>query len=265
MLLVASRNGELHRRPPIPIITGSTVMSREIGEIGSMNEWNIQSRAHACQACGRHFADQQPYHTVLVDHRRDVQRLDLCAACWREGHADGASSRQGFVSQWQGTYEQPPAAPPDAIRKENAEGLLRKIIERNEPCYAAVGYILAAMLERKRLLKVKEQLKRDGRRVFVYEQPKTGDIFTITDPELQLNQLDQVQREVANLLEHGFPAETPSATPGRSETVATELPLTEIPASEVTGAGKQSTSADPEPAAAPESPSKPAEPVTREA
>ena len=178
-----------------------------------MNEWNIQSRAHGCQACGRHFADKQPYHTVLQDHRREVQRLDLCEACWREGHAEGASSRQGFISQWQGVYEQPPAAPPEAIRKENAESLLRKITERDDPRYSAAGYILAAMLERKRLLKVKEQFKRDDRRVFVYEQPKTGDVFMITDTELQLNQLDQVQREVADLLEHGFPGDNPAPLP----------------------------------------------------
>ena len=38
------------------------------------------------------------------------------------------------------------------------------------------------MLERKRLLKVKEQLVRDGQRVFIYEQPATGDVFTIIDP-----------------------------------------------------------------------------------
>jgi len=60
------------------------------------------------------------------------------------------------------------------------------------------------MLERKRLLKVKEQIVRDGRRIFVYEQPHTGDIFTITDPNLQLNQLETVQRDVAALLEHGL-------------------------------------------------------------
>jgi len=30
------------------------------------------------------------------------------------------------------------------------------------------------MLERKRLLKVKEQLVRDGQRVFIYEQPATA-------------------------------------------------------------------------------------------
>ena len=56
------------------------------------------------------------------------------------------------------------------------------------------------MLERKRLLKVKEQFQRDGARVFVYEQPRTGDIFTITDPNLQLNQLEEVQRSISQLL-----------------------------------------------------------------
>ena len=45
---------------------------------------------------------------------------------------------------------------------------------------------------------------RDGQRVFVYEHPKSGDLFTIVDPNLQLDQLDQVQRDVASLLEQGL-------------------------------------------------------------
>lgn len=179
-----------------------------------MNEWNIQSRAHACQACEKHFADKQHYHTLLIDHRHEVQRRDLCEPCWKkevEGHA--AAETKGFISQWQGVYEAPPPAPPEAIQKENAETLLRKLMEQSDPKYVAASYILAVMLERKRLLKIKEQFKRDGQRVFVYEQPKTGDIFTIPDPDLQLNQLEEVQRVVADLLEHGLggPAEVPAA------------------------------------------------------
>ena len=79
----------------------------------------------------------------------------------------------------------------------------------------AAGYILAVMLERKRLLKVKEQLVRDGKRVFVYEHPKTGDLFTIVDPDLQLNQLEEVQRDVAALLEHGLNPPVIPAPAGR--------------------------------------------------
>ena len=47
-------------------------------------------------------------------------------------------------------------------------------------------------------------------RVFVYEHPKSGDIFTITDPDLQLNQLDDVQRDVSELLAHGLPGSATS-------------------------------------------------------
>ena len=73
------------------------------------------------------------------------------------------------------------------------------------------------MLERKRILKVKEQIIREGQRIFIYEQPKTGDVFTIADPNLRLDQLEQVQRDVAALLEHGLnppaPAIDASAAP----------------------------------------------------
>ncbi|HMJ65473.1 MAG TPA: hypothetical protein VK615_08980 [Candidatus Binatia bacterium] len=187
-----------------------------------MNDWNIQSRAHACQACGKPFTDKQAYHTLLFDEKRDFSRLDVCPDCWQTQFSQGATERKGFVSYWQGTYEAPVAAP-EPIQKENAESLLRKIFELPDTRYAAAGFILAVMLERKRILKVKEQLVRDGQRVFIYEQAKTGDVFTVADPNLQLDQLDDVQREVAQLLEHGLNPPTDAAAP----TVAATEPATE--------------------------------------
>ncbi len=168
-----------------------------------MNEWNIQSRAHACEACTQPFADKQPYHTILLDEKAGLRRSDICEPCWQKNFATNATSRAGFISHWQGIFEVPPPVV-DAIQKETAETLLRKLIEQNDPAHAPAAYILAVMLERKRLLKVKEQIKRDGQRIFVYEHPKTGDIFTIADPDLHLDQLEQVQQDVANLLEHGL-------------------------------------------------------------
>src|SRR4051812_40378790 len=193
-----------------------------------MNEWNIQSRGHACEACGRGFADKEAYHTLLFDEKQDFRRSDICNACWQKQYSEGARERKGFISYWHGVYEAPVKAP-DAIQKDTAESLLRKLIELNDPRYIPAGYILAVMLERKRILKVKEQLTRDGHRVFVYEQPKTGDIFTIVDPDLQLNQLEQVQHDVANLLEHGLnpPAEAPAPVTEPSADAAAETPAPE--------------------------------------
>ena len=168
-----------------------------------MIDWNIQSRAHACQACGRPFLDKQPYHTLLFDQKAGYQRLDVCEPCWAAQYSQGATSRKGFISHWQGVFELP-AVQSEPIRKENAESLLRKLVEVNDPKHGPACFILAVMLERKRVLKVKDQTQRDGHRVFIYEQPKTGDLFTITDPNLRLDQLDEVQRDVAQLLEHGL-------------------------------------------------------------
>ncbi len=178
-------------------------------------EWNIQSRAHACTACGKSFADKQSYHTLLYDERADLRRLDICDDCWQTQHSNGARERKGFISYWHGVYEAP-TPPEEPIQKENAESLLRKLIELKDPSHGAATYILAVMLERKRLLKVKEEIIREGQRIFVYEQPKTGDVFTIADPALQLNQLEAVQREVADLLEHGLTPPAP-ATPVQGE------------------------------------------------
>ena len=181
-----------------------------------INEWNIQARAQGCEACGRPFADKETYHTLLFDEKSDLLRSDICAGCWEKQYQE-ARDRKGFVSHWQGLYQMPPP-PTEPIQKETAETVLRKLIELNQPQYIPAGYILAVMLERKRLLKVKEQLTRDGQRVFVYEQPQTGDIFTIVDPQLRLDQLEQVQRDVAALLEHGLnpPTESAAATASAS-------------------------------------------------
>lgn len=168
-----------------------------------MNEWNIQSRAHACESCAQPFADKQPLHTLLFDEAPELRRMDVCEACWQNQFSQGARDRKGFISHWQTAYLAPTPTV-DPIQKDTAETLLRKLIEQNDPRYAPAGYILAVMLERKRILKVKEQLNRDGKRIFIYEQPKTGDIFTIADPDLRLDQLEQVQRDVAQLLEHGL-------------------------------------------------------------
>jgi len=191
-----------------------------------MTDWNIQSRARTCTACAKSFADRETYHTLLTQEKAELRRADLCQGCWEKSQGDVVPAREGFVSSWMGVYEAPPP-PSEVIQKETAETLLRKLIALNDPRYVPAGFILAVMLERKRLLKVKQQLVQEGRRVFIYEQPGSGDLFTIVDPNLQLNQLETVQRDVATLLEHGL---TPPPEPTAPEAPAAAAPAREEPA-----------------------------------
>jgi hypothetical protein len=200
-----------------------------------MNEWNIQSRAPACESCAQPFADRQPYHTLLLDVPPELRRSDICEPCWQKQFAGDATRRAGFISHWQGIFEVPPPVE-DVIQKETAETLLRKLTEQNDPRYAPAAFILAVMLERKRILKVKEQIVREGKRVFIYEQPRTGDVFTIADPDLRLDQLEAVQRDVAALLEHGLnppPAATETPVVAAEHHVAVEPAEAEAAADQV--------------------------------
>src|SRR6185503_18005985 len=130
-----------------------------------MNEWNIQSRGHGCEACHRPFTDKETYHTLLFEEKAEFRRSDICVACWQQQFSDGARERKGFISYWHGVYEAPPPVV-EAIHRETAETLLRKLIEQNDPTHLPASFILAVMLERKRILKVKEQIMREGKRTF---------------------------------------------------------------------------------------------------
>ena len=177
-------------------------------------DWDIKPRGEACRKCDVPFTDRQVYHAALVFGEEGYARADYCAGCWPTVEKSAAMP----YSMWQGVFRMPPPPPEEPLKKETAESLLRKLIEEDDDSKANVIYILAVMLERKRLLVEKDVKKRpDGIWIRVYEHRKTGDTFVIADPRLRLDQIEEVQKEVMALLGSGnanaasSPGESPSA------------------------------------------------------
>ncbi len=171
-----------------------------------MNDWKIRPRSVECRACSALFSDGQVYHTLLFDERQEYCRVDVCQDCWDSQYGHGASDRKGFISHWQARFLLPPPPLPEPVKRETAESALRKLAELGGRRHRPACFILAAMLERKRVLKVRDQVIEAGSRRFVYEHVKSGDIFAVHDPELKLTELEAVQRDVAELLEGGVDA-----------------------------------------------------------
>ena len=158
-------------------------------------EWSIQHRSEVCAVTGRPFAAGENFYTLLFRDRHGFRRQDLSEEAWHQRN----DNLQPF-SFWRARFEPPPAAPPEPLSKENAEELFRRLVAAADHANANACYVLAAMLERKRLLKQIQTENRDGGRVLVYEHVKTGDVFVVPDPQLRLDELDDVQVEVARLL-----------------------------------------------------------------
>jgi hypothetical protein len=89
--------------------------------------------------------------------------------------------------------------PTEPVPKESAEQLFRRLMASDSPP-ANACYVLAAMLERKRVLKQVKTEETPKGRVLIYEQDSTGDVFIVPDPQLRLDELENVQNEVAELL-----------------------------------------------------------------
>lgn len=163
-------------------------------------DWTIQSRGHQCSATGRAFVEDEVFYTLLFDEQTGYRREDLSDEAFKARPADAP---QPF-SFWRTKYTPPPPPEPEALGKQTAEDLLRRYMTEDSPQLASARYLLAVMLERKRILKEIE-VKRadDGSRIRVYERAGTGEVFVIPDPELKLDELAAVQTELAALLAPG--------------------------------------------------------------
>ena len=188
-----------------------------------MDDWNIRERGAVCSACAIPFTDKATCFTVLVTEPSGYQRQDFCRPCWDRSGGGIIRERLGVISYWQGECHPPPARPKDPLPREDAESLLRRLIERNDPVEIEARYILAVMLERKRILKHRETRK-DGGKLLVYEHHQSGETFVIQDPQLRLDQLAGVQERVALMLrppEVG-PVEGAALSPSSGEPSATQ-------------------------------------------
>jgi len=159
------------------------------------NEWVIKSRSDVCTATKRPFAPGEYFYTLLFRERDGFRREDLSEEAWNARN----DNIQPF-SFWKSRYEPAPAAPPEPLAKETAEQLFRRLISSPDgPANAC--YVLAVMLERKRVLKqIKTDTSGTGGRVLVYEHGASGDVFIVPDPGLRLDEIESVQSEVAELL-----------------------------------------------------------------
>lgn len=185
-----------------------------------MTEWNLRSRSHHCCQCAKDFTVGEACYSSVAGFSSEIVqtlfaeklaaqaaegkavknpeyvRLDFCETCWK--------TRIGvdWVSQWKRPYVAPEVTVTEPLPRETAESLLRKLMEGDHALEnVAVIFVLAVILERKKIL-LERQVRRqdDGSLIRLYEHRKSGEIFLITDPQLQMDQIPSVQARVEALL-----------------------------------------------------------------
>ena len=202
-----------------------------------LHDWPIHARAERCALTDRAFADGETFHTLLYRDRHaaaavasaGLLRLDVCESAWRGLRADPDAVPP--FSHWRAKFVPPKRAekPPDTLPRHDAETLLRRYLTEEEtPADGSAReracYLLALVLERRRRLRptdARTEPGPNGRRLLFYEHRETGETFVVVDPGLRLDQLEEVQREVADLLR---PPPPPSPEPAAAGVAAQPRP-----------------------------------------
>jgi len=154
--------------------------------------WEVRSRAPKCVATGLAFEEGDEVFSRLVETNEGMAREDFRRDAWSK------DLRESALFHWKTRFRKPLPRKDPPFKEENAEEFLRGLLETRDPAVTNTVFILAVMLERKRIL-VERGVQRDadGQRVRIYEHKDDGETFFIVDPELTLGQIVDVQQEVA--------------------------------------------------------------------
>jgi hypothetical protein len=159
----------------------------------NVDKWSVRKCSKTCTRCETEFQDKEALYSQLGFEQGEYVRHDFCITCWKK--------EESGLSSWKTIFIVPPPPQEEVVKKENAESLLRKLMEKeNEDDLNAI-FILTVMLERKKILVERDTQKtEDGRKLRIYEHKKTNESFMVIDPELKLDELEEVQDVVVVLL-----------------------------------------------------------------
>lgn len=126
------------------------------------------------------------------------RREDYCEKCW-EGLVSFDSSKE--YSYWQGRFKLIPFPMEEKIEEPLLKRLLKKWIDSTERLHHCFCYIITLNLERSKTFQAKPSLKdAQGKEKLVYEDKNTGETYILEDPGLTLEKLDEVEKELQDML-----------------------------------------------------------------
>lgn len=163
--------------------------------------WHVRTRSRECADTGQKFTEGQKIVTALFPDPATggYLRKDFSDDAWKAREVEGAEEE--YFSHWRTVFTPTPANETvQPVTKQSAEELLRTLVEDDQEHTENTRYILAVMLERQKLLRETDSQPTAGGILRIYEHRKTGEVFIVKDPNIPLDQVEEIQNEVFELL-----------------------------------------------------------------
>ena len=163
-----------------------------------VEKYSIKSRAHCCHVTGEAFEEEQPFIAAIFPDPESsgYLRLDYSIESW-----DAREDETIPFSFWRSHYKPPVKEEDNQVTPHDPETLFAKLVEEDEAHTENARFILAAMLERKKIIRETDTQQLPTGLLRIYENRKTGDVFIVKDPQIALVDVESIQEEVQQLLD----------------------------------------------------------------
>lgn len=145
------------------------------------------------------------FYTLLRREGDELKREDLCAEAFSNLTKDSPKGAAPF-SFWRSKFDPPAPAAAETVTRADAETHLRQVLAEGPlPEKRGVAYLLAALLERKRIIKpvAVPPGGAQAAQVLAYEHTKSGEIFLVPDAAPSFDEITRLQSELAGILGAG--------------------------------------------------------------
>jgi hypothetical protein len=131
-----------------------------------MADWKLKKRTAGCARCERAFLDEEPFFSVLSIDAAELQRADVCRACFPGMQVQAAEAWIFWRSRHRLEKRR------FAVDFEALEGLFLALEGRAEPALRELRYLLALLLMRKKRLKLVKTARREDGEAMLLRRPR---------------------------------------------------------------------------------------------
>ena len=155
-------------------------------------EYDIQPNTRRCAVTGRELQPGERYYAALIEDGIQLARRDYSVEAWQGPPA-------GAFSFWTGRVPPPDEKPRLRFDDDLLEECFHRLEGQTDPGRVNFRYVVTLLLVRRRRFKL-ELGESDAGATMVVQHTRTGERYTVTNPQLSEEEMLQVQDEVFQVL-----------------------------------------------------------------
>ena len=155
----------------------------------------IPKRSSTCYRGKENLVPGEEYFSALIedDTKPGYLRRDYCKKCWEEALKEDTKL---FKSSWKAKV--PANYKPPKIKENYFEKAFRVLRETMDtPENQGEAFLLALFLARKKKLILRQEIAKDGKTFYLYENPATEEMLAIRKVDLTEIQQEKIQADMA--------------------------------------------------------------------